>query len=34
MDWIETHLPIANFDFNSNGRIDFDDVVDLFQMVM
>jgi PKD repeat protein len=34
MDWIETHLPIANFDFNGNGRIDFDDVVDLFQMVM
>jgi PKD repeat protein len=34
MDWIETHLPIENFDLNGNGRIDFDDVVDLFQMVV
>jgi PKD repeat protein len=34
MDWMETNLPIENFDFNGNGRIDFDDVVDLFQMVV
>jgi PKD repeat protein len=33
MDWIEDNLPIANFDFNGNGRIDFDDIVDLFEMV-
>jgi PKD repeat protein len=33
MDWIEDNLPVANFDFNGNGRIDFDDIVDLFEMV-
>jgi PKD repeat protein len=33
IDWIEDKLPIANFDFNGNGRIDFDDIVNLFQMV-
>jgi PKD repeat protein len=33
MDWIEDNLPIENFDFNGNGRIDFDDIVDLFEMV-
>jgi hypothetical protein len=33
MDWIEDNLPVANFDFNGNGRIDFDDIVDLFEKV-
>jgi hypothetical protein len=33
MDWVEANLPIENFDFNGNGRIDFDDIVDLFQMI-
>jgi hypothetical protein len=34
MDWIENNLPIGNFDYNGNGRIDFDDVVDLFRMLV
>jgi PKD repeat protein len=34
MDWIEANLPIENFDFNGNGRIDFDDIVDLFQKIV
>jgi PKD repeat protein len=34
MDWIENNLPIGNFDYNGNGRINFDDVVDLFQMLV
>lgn len=33
MDWIEENLPIEHFDFNGNGRIDFDDIVDLFEML-
>jgi hypothetical protein len=34
MDWIDENLPTEYFDFNGNGRIDFDDIVDLFQMVV
>jgi PKD repeat protein len=33
MDWIEDNLPIEDFDLNGNGRIDFDDIVDLFDMI-
>jgi PKD repeat protein len=33
MDWIEDNLPVGDFDLNSNGRIDFDDIVDMFQML-
>jgi PKD repeat protein len=33
MDWIDENLPTEYFDFNGNGRIDFDDIVDLFQML-
>jgi hypothetical protein len=33
MDWIDENLPTEYFDFNGNGRIDFDDIVDLFQLV-
>jgi PKD repeat protein len=33
MDWIEDNLLIEDFDLNGNGRIDFDDIVDMFQML-
>jgi PKD repeat protein len=33
MDWIEDNLLIEDFDLNENGRIDFDDIVDMFQML-
>ncbi|AKB27731.1 Chitin binding protein [Methanosarcina siciliae T4/M] len=33
MDWIEENMPVEYFDFNANGRIDFDDVVDMFAMI-
>ncbi|AKB32981.1 cell surface protein [Methanosarcina siciliae HI350] len=33
MDWIEENMPVEYFDFNVNGRIDFDDVVDMFAMI-
>jgi len=26
-------MPVEYFDFNGNGRIDFDDVVDMFGMI-
>lgn len=32
--WIENNEPTACFDFNHNGRIDYDDVVTLFDMVI
>jgi hypothetical protein len=32
-EWIGTNLPLECSDFNGNGRTDFDDVVDLFEMV-
>jgi PKD repeat protein len=31
MDWIEDNLPVGDFDLNGNGRIDFDDIVDMFE---
>jgi outer membrane protein assembly factor BamB len=34
MDWIEDNTQIEDFDLNGNGRIDFADIVDLFQMVV
>jgi PKD repeat protein len=33
IDWINENLPTEYFDFNRNGRIDFDDIVDMFQML-
>jgi PKD repeat protein len=33
IDWIEDNLLIEDFDLNENGRIDFDDIVDMFQML-
>jgi outer membrane protein assembly factor BamB len=33
IDWIDENLPTEYFDFNRNGRIDFDDIVDMFQML-
>jgi PKD repeat protein len=33
IDWIEDNLPVEFFDFNGNDRIDFDDIVVLFNMV-
>jgi PKD repeat protein len=33
IDWIDDNLPTEFFDFNKNGRIDFDDIVDMFQML-
>ena len=30
MTWIGTNDPISAFDYNQNGRIDFADVVQLF----
>ena len=32
MDWIEANMP-SKVDYNGNGRVDFDDVVALFDMV-
>ncbi|ETA66900.1 PDK repeat-containing protein [Methanolobus tindarius DSM 2278] len=32
MDWIEENMP-SKVDYNGNGRVDFDDVVSLFDMV-
>jgi len=32
MDWIETHMPIERFDYNGNGRLDYDDLVILSRM--
>jgi PKD repeat protein len=32
MDWIEENMP-SKVDYNGNGRIDFDDIVSLFDMV-
>ncbi|WP_321428971.1 leucine-rich repeat protein [uncultured Methanolobus sp.] len=32
MDWIEANMP-SKVDYNDNGRVDFDDVVALFDMV-
>jgi len=33
MDWIAANEPLGLFDFNGNGRIDFGDVVVLFEEV-
>ncbi|MCM1987800.1 PQQ-binding-like beta-propeller repeat protein [Methanococcoides seepicolus] len=32
-EWINANLPVECYDFNGNGRIDFDDIVYLFEMV-
>jgi PKD repeat protein len=31
LDWIAGNEPVAAFDFNSNGGIEFDDVVRLYK---
>jgi PKD repeat protein len=33
MDWIVNNAPVALFDYNKNGLIDFDDVVKLNDML-
>jgi len=33
MEWIETNEQNSLFDFNGNGRLDFDDIVQLFKEV-
>jgi PKD repeat protein len=33
IEWIDENLPTEYFDFNDNGRIDFDDIVDMFQIL-
>lgn len=30
MDWIAGNEPVSFFDFNSNGQIDFNDLIMLF----
>jgi PKD repeat protein len=30
MQWISANEPVSAFDFNGNGRIDFNDIVQLF----
>ncbi|WP_269078469.1 hypothetical protein [Methanosphaerula palustris] len=33
MDWINKHEPVSTFDFNTDGQIDFNDIVRLFGMI-
>ncbi|MCM1987802.1 hypothetical protein [Methanococcoides seepicolus] len=33
-EWIDANMPVECSDFNGNGRIDFDDIVDLFELVV
>jgi outer membrane protein assembly factor BamB len=33
IEWIAENLPTEYFDFNGNGRTDYDDIVDMFRML-
>ena len=33
MDWITANEPVTAFDMNGNGRIDFNDIVRLFEEI-
>jgi len=33
IDWIKENAPVAFFDYNKNGLIDFDDVVKHYDMI-
>jgi len=33
LEWIETNEPIVPFDYNNNGRIEFDDLYILYSEV-